>query len=64
MDKLIYRMIIALACLILAIILIVTPIITKMFIEMDRRDKRMAELERRLQKKIEQFEQPDNPKGK
>jgi hypothetical protein len=47
----------------LAIILIVTPIVTKMFIEMDRRDKRMADLEKRLQKKIEQFEQPDKPKG-
>jgi hypothetical protein len=47
----------------LAIVLIVTPIVTKMFIEMDRRDKRMAELEKRLQKKIEQFEQPELPKG-
>ena len=63
MDKLIYRFIVGLACLILAIILIVTPVVTKMFIEMDRRDKRMAELEKRLQKKIEQFEQPDKPKG-
>lgn len=63
MDKLIYRLIVGLTCLILAIVLIVTPIVTKMFIEMDRRDKRMAELEKRLQKKIEQFEQPDKPKG-
>ena len=63
MDKLIYKLIVGLACLILAIILIITPVVTKMFIEMDRRDKRMADLEKRLQKKIEQFEQPDKPKG-
>jgi hypothetical protein len=63
MDKLIYRLIVGLACLILAIVLIVTPIATKMFIEMDRREKRMNDLEKRLQKKIEQFEQPENPKG-
>jgi len=63
MDKFIYRLIVGLTCLILAIVLIVTPIVTKMFIEMDRRDKRMADLEKRLQKKIEQFEQPDKPKG-
>jgi len=63
MDKFIYRLIVGLACLILAIVLIVTPIVTKMFIEMDRRDKRMAELGKRLQKKIEQFEQPELPKG-
>jgi hypothetical protein len=63
MDKLIYRLIVSLACLILAIVLIVTPIATKMFIEMDRREKRMNELEKRLQKKIEQFEQPDKSKG-
>ena len=63
MDKLIYRLIVGLACLILAIVLIVTPIATKMSIEMDRREKRMIELEKRLQKKIEQFEQPDKPKG-
>ena len=63
MDKLIYRLIVGLACLILAIVLIVTPIATKMFIEMDRREKRMNNMEKRLQKKIEQFEQPENPKG-
>lgn len=63
MDKFIYKLIVSLACLILAIVLIVTPIVTKMFIEMDRRDKRMADLEKRLQKKIEQFEQPEKPKG-
>jgi hypothetical protein len=63
MDKLVYRLIVGLACLILAIILMVTPIVTKMFIEMDRREKRMADLEKRLQKKIEQFEQPDKSKG-
>jgi len=34
-----------------------------MSIEMDRREKRMIELEKRLQKKIEQFEQPDKLKG-
>ena len=63
MDKLIYRLIVGLVCLMLAIVLIVTPIATKMSIEMDRREKRMIELEKRLQKKIEQFEQPDKPKG-
>jgi hypothetical protein len=63
MDKLIYKLIVGLACLILAIVLIAAPVLTKMFIEMDRRDKRMAELEKRLQKKIEQIEQPELPKG-
>jgi hypothetical protein len=58
MDKLIYRLIVGLACLILAIVLIITPILTKMFIDMDRREKRMGELERKLQKRIEQIEQP------
>lgn len=63
MDKLIYKLIVGLACVILAIVLIVTPILTKMAIDMDRREKRMNDLEKRLQKKIEQFEQPDKPKG-
>jgi hypothetical protein len=63
MDKLIYRLIVGLTCLILAIILIVTPIVTKMFIEMDRREKRIIEAEKRIQKKIEQLEQPELPKG-
>lgn len=58
MDKLIYRLIVGLACLILAIVLIITPILAKMFIDMDRREKRMGVLERKLQKKIEQIEQP------
>jgi hypothetical protein len=63
MDKLIYRLIVGLACLILAIVLIVTPIVTKMFIDMDRREKRIIEAEKRIQKKIEQLEQPELPKG-
>lgn len=58
MDKLIYRLIVGLACLILAIVLIITPILAKMFIDMDRREKRMGVLERKLQNKIEQIEQP------
>ena len=63
MDKLIYRLIVGLACLILAIVLIVTPIVTRMFIDMDRREKRIIEAEKRIQKKIEQLEQPELPKG-
>jgi hypothetical protein len=63
MDKLIYRLIVALACLILAIVLIITPIVTRMFIDMDRREKRIIEAEKRIQKKIEQLEQPELPKG-
>jgi hypothetical protein len=63
MDKLIYRLIVSLACLILAIVLIVTPIVTRMFIDMDRREKRIIEAEKRIQKKIEQLEQPELPKG-
>jgi uncharacterized protein YoxC len=63
MDKLIYRLIVALACFVLAIVMIITPILTKMFMDMDRREKRMAESEKRIQKKIEQFEQPNRPKG-
>jgi len=63
MDKFIYRMIVGLACLILAIVLIVTPIVTRMFIDMDRREKRIIEAEKRIQKKIEQLEQPELPKG-
>ncbi len=63
MDKLIYRLIVGLACLILAIVLIITPIVTRMFIDMDRREKRIIEAEKRIQKKIEQLEQPELPKG-
>ncbi len=63
MDKLIYRLIVGLTCLILAIVLIVTPIVTRMFIDMDRREKRIIEAEKRIQKKIEQLEQPELPKG-
>jgi hypothetical protein len=63
MDKLIYRLIVGLACLILAIVLIVTPIVTRMFIDMDRREKRIIEAEKRIQKRIEQLEQPELPKG-
>jgi hypothetical protein len=63
MDKLIYRLIVSLACLILAIVLIITPIVTRMFIDMDRREKRIIEAEKRIQKKIEQLEQPELPKG-
>jgi hypothetical protein len=63
MDKLIYRLIVGLACLILAIVLIVAPIVTRMFIDMDRREKRIIQAEKRIQKKIEQIEQPELPKG-
>jgi hypothetical protein len=63
MDKLIYRLIVGLACLILAIVLIVVPIVTRMFIDMDRREKRIIQAEKRIQKKIEQIEQPELPKG-
>ncbi len=63
MDKLIYRLIVGLTCLMLAIVLIVTPIVTRMFIDMDRREKRIIEAEKRIQKKIEQLEQPELPKG-
>jgi len=34
-----------------------------MFIDMDRREKRIIEAEKRIQKKIEQLEQPELPKG-
>ena len=63
MDKLIYKLIVGLACLILAIVLIITPIVTRMFIDMDKREKRIIEAEKRIQKKIEQLEQPELPKG-
>jgi hypothetical protein len=51
MDKFIYRGMIILVCLVLAIILVITPILTKMYLDIRkteiRLEKKLAELERR-----------------
>lgn len=50
MDKFIYRGMIILVCLILAILLVITPILTKMYLDIRkaeiRVDKKLYELER------------------
>ena len=54
MDKFIYRGILILCCVILAIVLIVTPVMFKMYIDMKktevRIERKMAQLNRFLQK--------------
>ena len=56
MDKVLYRLMLGLACLILAGFLILTPVFSGMYTDMVRREKRMIEAETRIDKKIKQLE--------
>ena len=66
MDKIIYRGMIVLACLILAIVLILSPVVLDVFIKATKAEKRTiaAEdrnkvLEQRVLKAIQQLEQKE-----
>lgn len=57
MDKVIFRMVLALACLTLISILIVMPVFTSMYIRMEAKEKKIEQAEIRIDKKIKQLEQ-------
>jgi type II secretory pathway component PulJ len=63
MDKVLYRLILWLVCIALAIFLILAPILADMYVKMERREtnmekreKRMKDIETRIDKKIEKLE--------
>jgi hypothetical protein len=57
MDKVLYRLMLGLACLILVGFLILVPVFSGMYTDMVRREKRIIEAETRIDKKIKQLEQ-------
>lgn len=63
MDKVLYKLILWLVCITLAIFLILAPILTDMYIKMEKREvgmekreRRMRDIETRIDKKIEKLE--------
>lgn len=57
MDKVLYRLILTLACIILIGFLILMPVFSSMYIKMVQREDRMIETETRIDKKLKQLEQ-------
>lgn len=55
MDKFIYRGVIILACLILAVVLIFTPVLLKMYIDINQ-----IKFEIKLERKLKQLERKKN----
>jgi len=53
MDKLIYRGMIILACLILAVVLTVTPVLLKIYMETRKSEIRMERKFKELERKID-----------
>jgi len=56
MDKVIYKGVIVLVCIMLAIILIATPIWLDMYVRNSKREQRMNETEIRIEKKLKELE--------
>lgn len=56
MDKVLYRLMVGLACLILIGFLILTPVFTSMYMKMVKREERMEQTEKRIDKKIQKLE--------
>lgn len=57
MDKVLYRLMLTLACIILIGFLILMPVFSSMYIKMVQREDRMIETETRIDKKLKQLEQ-------
>lgn len=62
MDKFIYRGMITVACLILAIILIVSPVVFDMWIRAVKAEKRNIVIEKRLENLIQQLQEEKGEK--